>query len=195
MGERGGNRTLPARFDLQHLQRELLPLLRERPRRRGQSFALRKRLLERREAFAREQHARLEILALAQRGPRSSVGLVGGAAERFRGRPPRRVPGLDELELELRQQPLRRFVTDAQPLRRAAEREQSVAAAPRKQRLRLGAPAEDLVELARQPRLRGALDRRHTGPPLFGLDLQAGVLCRGRLCGMGGVACRSLEPK
>ena len=116
--ERGGDRTLAARLDLEELEHELLAFLGEGTRRRRQPFPLRERLLEGGEPFAGEGDARLEVLALSYRGARCGIGLVGGATELRGRRALRRLARLDELELQLGEQPLRRLVADAEPLRR-----------------------------------------------------------------------------
>ena len=159
MAERGGDRALGARLDLEQLQRELLAALGERAGRRRNALALGERLLERDEPLARQRHARLEILALAQCGARGRVCFVGGATElggRRAGREPAR---LDELELQLGEQALRGLLADADALRGAAQRQQRVAAAARQHSFGVGAACEDVVELGLQLGLRAALDR------------------------------------
>ena len=140
MGERRCGRPLGARLDLEQLQCELLAFLGERPRRRRDPLALRERLLERREPFTPEPHPRLEVFALARRSPRRAVRLVRRTAELGRRRARGCLPRFHQFQIQLREQALRRLMTDAEPLRRTAQREQRVAAAARQLRLRLGAP-------------------------------------------------------
>src|SRR5581483_1617280 len=193
MAERRGGRALAAGFDLEQLQRELLALLGERTRRRGQALALGERLLERRQPLACEAHARLEILVLAHRGPCRGIRLVGGAAELGRRRAARCATHLFELVARFGEQPLRRLVAYAETLRRAAQGEQRIARAAGERRLGVGAPGENRVELRRELGLRTALDRGDARPALLRLDLQPRALARRRLRCRSRVARRALQ--
>ena len=153
-------------------------MFRERACGRRQSFAFGERLLQRREPLAREANTRVQILALAHRGARGCVRLIGDATELGGGRAARCALRLTELRAQLCEQPLRRFVPYAEALCGAAEREQGVAAAAGEQRLGLGAPRENLVELAGRHGLRLPLDRGDARPPLLRLDLQPRALAR-----------------
>ena len=107
-------------------------MFRKGTRCRRQSFTLRERLLERRETFAGELHARVEIFTLAHRSACGGIGVVGDATKLGRRRPARRALHLAELGTKLGEQALRRLVPDTEALGRAAQRKQRVASATRK---------------------------------------------------------------
>ena len=137
MAERGGDRALGARLDLEQLQRELLALLGERAGRRRHAFALGERLLERRRA------ARAPCVTRASRSSRSRSAARAAASASSAARPSSAGVGpdghlarLDELELQLGEQALRRLVADAEALRGAAQRR-----AARRGRRRSAAPS------------------------------------------------------
>ena len=188
--ERGGSRALGAGSHVEELQRELLALLGERAGRGRDSFALGERLLEPGEALTCEPDARLQIVALARRRSRRSVGLVGRPAELRRRRTRGSLLRLVELAAQLGEQTLRRLVPQAESLGGAAECMERVAATAGEHRLCLRAICEHRFELGREPRLRCAFDRTDPRPALLGFDLKPGSLGRGRLRG-GGRSARS----
>ena len=129
MSERGGRRALGTRLDLELLERKLLTFLGERACGRRKPFALRKRLLEREEAFPREADASLEIFLFPQRRAGGGIGVVRQAAEVGGRRAARDAARVGQLRLQLREQTLCGLVADAERLCCPAEGEQSVAPA------------------------------------------------------------------
>ena len=129
VAERGGDRPLAARLDLQGLERKPFALLGERTRGGRDALPLGERLLERGESLTGQGEAGLHVLVLAHGGACGSVGLVGGPAHLGRRRPCRAAPRLLELPAQLPDQPLRRLLAHAEPLRRPAQGEQRVAPA------------------------------------------------------------------